>query len=52
VALLFGTTGEGYGIESDSRRLAIVAVQVKGVPQIAVSEALWMAATTIEAAAR
>jgi DNA/RNA-binding domain of Phe-tRNA-synthetase-like protein len=50
VGLLFGTTGEGYGVEPESRRLAIVAVQVNGVPQIAVSEALWMAAATLEAA--
>jgi DNA/RNA-binding domain of Phe-tRNA-synthetase-like protein len=49
VGLLFGTTGDGYGVEPESRRLAIVAVQVKGVPQIAVSEALWMAAATVEA---
>jgi len=47
VALLFGATGEGYAVEPDSSRLAIVAVQVNGVPQIAVSEALWMAATTL-----
>jgi DNA/RNA-binding domain of Phe-tRNA-synthetase-like protein len=47
VGLLFGPTGEGYGVESGSRRLAIVAVQVKGVPQIAVDEALWMAAATL-----
>jgi len=50
VALLFGETAAGYGVEPASRRLAIVAVQVKGVPQIAVSEALWMAAATVEAA--
>lgn len=52
VGLLFGTTGDGYGIEPESSRLAIVAVQVNGVPQIAVSEALWMAASTVEAASR
>jgi DNA/RNA-binding domain of Phe-tRNA-synthetase-like protein len=50
VGLLFGSTGAGYGVEPESRRLAIVAVQVNGVPQIAVSEALWMAAATVEAA--
>ncbi len=50
-ALLFGSTGEGYGVEPESRRLAIVAVQVNGVPQIAVDEALWMAAATVDAAA-
>ncbi len=47
VALLFGGTGEGYEVGRESRRLAIVAVQVKGVPQIAVDEALWMATTTL-----
>jgi DNA/RNA-binding domain of Phe-tRNA-synthetase-like protein len=50
VGLLFGATGEGYAVEAESRRLAIVAVQVKGVPQIAVDEALWMAVETVEAA--
>jgi DNA/RNA-binding domain of Phe-tRNA-synthetase-like protein len=44
IALLFGETGAGHGVEDDSCRLAIVAVQVKGVPQIAVDEALWIAA--------
>jgi len=51
VGLLFGTTGEGYEVVPKSRRLAIVSIQVKGVPQIAVAEALWMAAATVEAAA-
>src|SRR4051794_11383172 len=50
VGLLFGPTGEGYGIERDTRRAAIAAVQVKGVPQIAVEEALWMAASTLGSA--
>lgn len=47
VGLLFGETAEGCGVEPRSRRLAVVAVQVKGVPQIAVAEALWMAAATL-----
>jgi DNA/RNA-binding domain of Phe-tRNA-synthetase-like protein len=47
IALLFGTTGEGYAVEPKSSRVAIVAVQVNGVPQISVSEALWMAAATL-----
>lgn len=50
VGLLFGETAEGYGVERASRRIAVAAVQVKGVPQIAVEEALWMAAATLEAA--
>ena len=49
VGLLFGVSGDGYAVDGDSRRIAIVAVQVKGVPQIAVDEALWMAATTLAA---
>jgi DNA/RNA-binding domain of Phe-tRNA-synthetase-like protein len=48
VGLLFGDTGEGFGVEPDTRRLAIAAVQVKGVPQMAVDEALWMAAATLQ----
>jgi DNA/RNA-binding domain of Phe-tRNA-synthetase-like protein len=47
VGLLFGATAEGCGVEPGSGRLAIAAVQVKGVPQIAVAEALWMAASTL-----
>jgi len=50
VGLLFGVTGEGYAVGPDSRRVTIVAVQVKGVPQIAVDEALGMATTTLGAA--
>jgi DNA/RNA-binding domain of Phe-tRNA-synthetase-like protein len=50
IALLFGATGEGYAVERETRRLAVASVQVKGVPQIAVEEALWMAAATLEAA--
>jgi DNA/RNA-binding domain of Phe-tRNA-synthetase-like protein len=50
VALLFGPTGEGYGVERATRRVAVASVQVKGVPQIAVEEALWMAAATLESA--
>jgi DNA/RNA-binding domain of Phe-tRNA-synthetase-like protein len=49
VGLLFGATAESYGIEPSTRRLAIAAIQVGGVPEIAVEEALWMAAATVEA---
>jgi DNA/RNA-binding domain of Phe-tRNA-synthetase-like protein len=50
IGLLFGPTAEGYGVTPVSRRIAVVAIQVKGVPQIAVEEALWMAGATLEAA--
>ena len=49
VGLLFGASAEGRGVGRDTRRVAIVAVQVNGVPQIAVDEALWMVAATLEA---
>jgi hypothetical protein len=49
VGLLFGATAEGREVGPATRRLAVVAVQVKGVPQISVDEALWMAAATLEA---
>ncbi len=48
--LLFGETAEGRGVDRGSRRIAIVAIQVKGVSQMAVDEALWMAAATLESA--
>jgi DNA/RNA-binding domain of Phe-tRNA-synthetase-like protein len=50
LGLLFGPAAEGAGVERASRRVAVAAIQVKGVPQIAVEEALWMAASTLEAA--
>jgi len=49
VGELFGATAEGYAVESASRRIGIVAIQVEGVPQMAVDEALWMAAATVAA---
>lgn len=49
LGLLFGPTAEGFAVEPRSRRIAIAAIQVKGVPQIAIEEALWMAAATLEA---
>lgn len=48
--LLFGATGEGHEVSRRTRRIAIAAIQVEGVPQIAVDEALWMVAATLNAA--
>lgn len=50
VALLFGETAEGRGVDRDTRRVAVVATQVKGVPQMTIDEALWMTAATLESA--
>jgi DNA/RNA-binding domain of Phe-tRNA-synthetase-like protein len=49
-ALLFGATGEGRDVSDETRRISISAVQVSGVPQISVDEALWMAASVLESA--
>lgn len=43
VGFLFGATAAGRGVHPDTRRITLVAIQVKGVPEIAVEEALWMA---------
>ncbi len=48
--LLFGATADGCAVTPATRRITIVAVQVNGVPQIAVDEALWMTAATLESA--
>ncbi len=48
IGLLFGEATDWSGIEKVSRRLAIVAIQVNGVPQISVDEALRMAAGLID----
>jgi DNA/RNA-binding domain of Phe-tRNA-synthetase-like protein len=50
LGLLFGATAEGLRVGKGTRRISIAAIQVNGVPQIAVEEALWMAASTLEAA--
>jgi len=44
IALLFGATGSGRGVRPKTRRTMLAATQVKGVPDIAVEEALWLAA--------
>jgi DNA/RNA-binding domain of Phe-tRNA-synthetase-like protein len=43
IALLFGATGSGRGVRPKTRRTMLLATQVKGVPDIAVEEALWLA---------
>ncbi|HKI67633.1 MAG TPA: phenylalanine--tRNA ligase beta subunit-related protein [Solirubrobacterales bacterium] len=50
VGLLFGTTAQGREVGRDTRRIAVAAIQVGGVPQIAVDEALWMVTATLSAA--
>ena len=39
-----GPPAEGRGVHPSTERIVLVAIQVKGVPEIAVEEALWLAA--------
>jgi DNA/RNA-binding domain of Phe-tRNA-synthetase-like protein len=48
--LLFGGGAADEAVGSGTRRIAVVALQVKGVPQAAVDEALWIACAAIESA--
>jgi DNA/RNA-binding domain of Phe-tRNA-synthetase-like protein len=48
--LLFGATDGGREVQRGTRRISVAAIQVDGVPQIAVEEALWIVAATLEAA--
>ena len=43
VAVLFGDVAEERGVSPETRRMLLCTVQVKGVPEIAVEEALWTA---------
>jgi DNA/RNA-binding domain of Phe-tRNA-synthetase-like protein len=47
LAVLFGDTAPRRGVHPDSERLLLAAVQVKGVPDVSVEEALWIAAETL-----
>jgi DNA/RNA-binding domain of Phe-tRNA-synthetase-like protein len=43
VALLFGAIADGRGVQPHTSRMTLAATTVKGVPDIAVEEALWLA---------
>jgi DNA/RNA-binding domain of Phe-tRNA-synthetase-like protein len=47
IALLFGPTAAGRGVGPRTKRTILAAVQVKGVPDIAVEEAVWLAAQVL-----
>ncbi|CAN5620571.1 hypothetical protein BH10ACT11_BH10ACT11_07360 [soil metagenome] len=43
VALLFGALSAGRGVSKETKRTILCSIQVKGVPDIAVEEGLWLA---------
>jgi DNA/RNA-binding domain of Phe-tRNA-synthetase-like protein len=47
VAVLFADFAEGVEPRSKTRRLRLASVQVKGVPDVSVEEALWTVAETV-----
>ena len=47
VALLFGAVASGRGVNPRTKRTVLAAVQVQGVPEIAVEEAIWLAADVL-----
>jgi DNA/RNA-binding domain of Phe-tRNA-synthetase-like protein len=44
LALLFGAVAAGRGVTPKTARTTLVAIPVKGVPDISVEEAIWLAA--------
>jgi DNA/RNA-binding domain of Phe-tRNA-synthetase-like protein len=49
-ALLFGAIAPGHEVGSRSRRIAVFAVGVEGVPEIHLEEALWVCGETMTSA--
>jgi DNA/RNA-binding domain of Phe-tRNA-synthetase-like protein len=47
VAIVLGEVGHDAGVTRRTRRMVLCALRVKGVPAIAVEEALWTAAETL-----
>jgi DNA/RNA-binding domain of Phe-tRNA-synthetase-like protein len=47
VAIVLGEVAHDAGVTWDTQRMRLCALRVKGVPPIAVEEALWMAAETL-----
>ncbi len=48
LALLFGAMGSGRGVSNKTKRTLICAIQVRGVPDIAVEEAIWLVAGVMQ----
>ena len=42
LAILFGALAPGHGVTSSTTRMALFSLQVQGVPEIHVEEALWL----------
>jgi DNA/RNA-binding domain of Phe-tRNA-synthetase-like protein len=49
LGILFGRTAEGRGVRRGTKRVLIAAIGVRGVPDIALEEALWVAGSALRA---
>ena len=49
LGILFGKTAEGRGVRRGTSRVLLVAIGVRGVPDIALEEALWVAGSALRA---
>jgi hypothetical protein len=49
LAVLFAEISAERGVTPRTERVVLAAIGVKGVPRVAVEEALWIAAETLEA---
>jgi DNA/RNA-binding domain of Phe-tRNA-synthetase-like protein len=49
-AVLFGALARGRGVSKDSERITLLALQVAGVPDIHVEEALWTVSDVLSSA--
>ncbi len=48
LGLLFGALAAGRGVQPKTKRTLLIAIQVAGVPEVAIEEALWLTATVLE----
>ena len=48
LGLLFGATASGRGVTPRTKRTMLCAIQVKGVPEISVEEAIWLASGVLQ----
>jgi DNA/RNA-binding domain of Phe-tRNA-synthetase-like protein len=49
LGILFDTTAKGRGVKRGTKRVQLVAIGVRGVPDIALEEALWVAGSALRA---
>ena len=49
LGVLFDRTAEGRGVRKRTRRILLAAIGVRGVPDIALEEGLWVAASALRA---